>query len=302
MKKVSFITDWGGTTGFGHIQRTAALVDYLSRRGFTCTIVSNKQPDFLPEYFYSITVQNIPADTDLIIRDLRDSTPEIISELQNIAPVLVIDDAGTGKVSADSSIDLLPVIKKENSYNYHSNCFIYGYNFIKDLKTIKDQVLEKTVDIVIYLGLPAHHEKIKYICGLIPEDRVAVILTGKEPVVFENKAYRNFYEYESISKFLLCSKVLITHFGITLYEGYLSQCRLLTLNPTQYHYVLTEAVKNEMKITNPFLLSDSNKDILNSLISEMIDNPLVSAVEIRSLIEKVDSSLNNFYQFLSNII
>ena len=85
---------------------------------------------------------------------------------------------------------------------------------------------------------------------MVPSNAEILILTGSKPLVINNNILTEYLDEKSYGEILLRSKALITHFGITLFEGYLTRCKLITINPSEYHNELTDLVQGSMDVTD----------------------------------------------------
>ena len=109
-KNIIIVTGTGGILGTGHLQRMLNLAVHLnSTDDFSASIFLKQNYYHTEKSFGNIITDSIPENTDLIIRDMRDSSAEDIQLLKEKAPVLVVDDSGPGNMSADYIITLLPV-------------------------------------------------------------------------------------------------------------------------------------------------------------------------------------------------
>ena len=100
--KVYYIdTFWGDTIGYGHVQRMMTLLWYLNQKDCKAFFVSETIPPFFPAHMKSYVKTDIDIQPDIIIRDKRDSSVEELKVLQKKGRVLVIDDNGKGRESAD---------------------------------------------------------------------------------------------------------------------------------------------------------------------------------------------------------
>ena len=282
MKKtiISIISEWGKTYGHGHLQRMAGLVNFLnSKQSIDSFIISKNNP---PDPFQDFIIPEIKDETSLIIRDMRDSSEEEIEALKKHAKVLVIDDNGKGKKNADFAIDLLPVPGKNG--NYMPECFLYGYNFIQSINNIKEKTIEKSIDLAIYPGMSPDETLINRIISSLPETTRIVVLKGNN----------------SLPEAIISSKVLLTHFGITLYEGDLCGCRIITINPTDYHSELTELIKNELNIINLGILDGLDIEKSIKIINQAIDRPRSMNIELIKIKKIINCRMENFYNYLSS--
>lgn len=241
-------TDWGSSLGMGHIQRMTSLLRHLnSQKNIKAYLVAGTLPRFFPENLTPYAKKKIGADADLVIRDMRDSSSGEIKELRKICPVIVIDDNGSGRHEADYRIDFLPNPVHQDSDL--SGCFIYGYNFISSLEKIKEGTITKDIDFSIYTGSPEGAGHKEFILSLLPKDARTAVLGGETPVIREN-GKECVLNDRSYSEIILSSKVIISHFGITLYEANISGCKPVSVNPGQYHHSLSEMAKDKLNLLN----------------------------------------------------
>ncbi len=296
---ITIVTDWGASLGYGHVQRMAALADFiLSRNSYNVTLAAQKKPDFLPLHLRNCWRPDVPSENLLIIRDRRDSSPGDIKELKQKGPVCVIDDSGPGRHIADFRIDLLPGLNHPKE-DYYPECFIYGLNFITSLRELT--VVRKTIDIAVYTGHNPDIEYVGFLESILPGNRECVFLSG------DNRRYTNKDKQERITtrpygELLLQSKLLITHFGISLYEGFISRCRLATINPTEYHDKLVSLVSRDMDIYNLGIYGTISKDETRENLFHLLSRPQALSINALETADKAYEKINNFYNYIDAII
>lgn len=278
---ISIITDYGPKIGNGHIQRMLTLADYLNHRGHETTIVC-KQPLEIPNINFSTKLR----ESELIIRDKRDSTADEIIKLKKFGPVVTIDDIGSGRSIADHYLYILP-----NTYmnRYNRDIFLYGYNFIISLEDCMNYI-QKSIDVAIYISNFTKYKKL-----LMPNLTYALMF-GHETLIYCNGKYEKCEL--SHAEILLSSKILVTHFGITLFEGYLAKCKLFIVNPTSYLSYLSHIAIHDI----PFFDFGLWKSLdYNGVQQAIIDNKEeIEAVDSISVQKTIENCLDNFYfQLLS---
>ncbi len=246
--KIIIITGTGGILGTGHAQRMLNLAVRLNEDGvFSALIYLRQNTHPFPEKFRSLLTERIDHDAVLIIRDMRDSTIEEISLLQKTAPVLVIDDSGEGAKAADHSISLLPVpsgtakeVRPDTSH------FLYGYNFMEGISLLKENgPLLKDIDVAVYAGFDPSPELLSSIGRSIPASASSVLLAAGRAVRLTGPALDGDMSYAGV---ISRTKIIITHFGLTMFEAHACGCSIAALNPTPYHSALTETVRGEFDI------------------------------------------------------
>lgn len=299
MKKriVSIITGWGGNLGTGHLQRMANLADYINRNSdFRAVITCERIPGILPTALRSICSDTLNPDSIIIIRDKRDSGIDEMENLKRVSPVIAIDDCGAGRERADHVIDLLPNL----TYSiYNKDQFIYGYNFTDSIRRLGNRRITKGIDYALYCGCDPSSRTIDFILSLIPEHSSCAILGGDDSrlrIQGTMEPLRTSY-----AETLLSSRILISHFGITLYEGYRAGCRLLSINPTAYHSLLSDKAAIDLGLVNLGTMDDIDPVHARSVVSDSSRSLAIDSMDpadINAAIEKglalVMSSLQSF--------
>lgn len=231
---------------------------------------------------------------------MRDSSSEEIFTLKRLAPVVTIDDCGPGRVAANLAVDLLPNQPYQSSHQKFSDTsFIFGYNFSYPISLLPSDIIEKDIDICIYAGNNVSDAHLAYFTSLIPQKCNAVFVGGRNNYYLQNGILENgAFSYPLP---LLRSKILITHFGVTVYEGLLSGCKVRTINPTSYHNSLAD-------IAAP-LTGLVNYGISGSIDPEMAKSDMLSALngEIPSvhstvLNTKIQMYTDRFIAQLGNLL
>lgn len=245
---VTIITAWGEGFGSGHLQRMIFLYHLLRDKGIDPLIVTDSDPTYLKDSGCRFTAA-VPDTSKLVIRDMRDSTTEEIVSLRSIAPVIVIDDCGEGRQYADLAIDLLPHPEHPLPSSDFSACpFLFGFNFVNAMTKCTYIPFKKDIDILVYTGLNPSPEYLSFIHTCIPEGWKTLIADGTECALCAGGKKTG--EVITYAESLLRSKILLTHFGISLFEGNLCGCALASVNPTAYHSSLARLVRDSMGVNN----------------------------------------------------
>jgi len=298
---IVIITGTGEALGMGHLQRILTLADLiLEKDDFNLSLFPATRASIPPEFAHTV-IETLPDKCALIIRDMRDSTTDETQRLKKIAPLLVIDDAGEGRFLSDYAVDLLPNPGHKISMSlYREDFFLYGYNFTRGLIEAIKKAGNRFIDIAVYTGSETAVDVTEKLKKILPRNAHVLHLTGSAPVDFftGEPAYENL----TYPEILLGTKVLITHFGITLFEGSLCGCSLFTLNPTGYHSELTALAKDRMNIIDLGLYgSEITHEAMNALKSESekIKNMPVDQSEI---VRAAGSGAEKFYEYIRSII
>jgi len=288
---VSIITGWGEDLGVGHIQRMASLADFLNRKKYArAFLISHEKPEFLPSSIYDYISPEIEPGTTCIIRDIRDSNMDDMLNLKKNHKVIVVDDCGPGRNIADLAIDLLPNLKYAN---HKKELFIHGYNFTDSIRRLDGRHIAKTIDCAIYCGINPSRETVAFYLSLIPHHSTCAILSGNNSLLFKDGELSSLLK--SHAEILLSSIMLISHFGITLYEGYIAGCRLLSINPTEYHSQLSDIATKEIGVINLGISSTIKIDQARSNISDIMQNPILDRINPAIVLEKIERGLEEFH-------
>lgn len=296
-KNITIMTGTGGALGTGHFQRMCFLADSLNNYGgFAVKLfITEGRPD-IPGPLNGIVTDAIPAETDLVIRDMRDSSEEDIRILKRKAPVLVIDDTGPGRKLADFVIDLLP---NPVNQTVPAKMFLYGYNFISEIKAMKTEVIAKDIDVAIYAGYKPDAAVVESIRAAIPEDASVVLFAyGKQTLLSEKKVSVD----TGYTDLLLRSRVLITHFGITMYEGDLAGCRILSVNPSPYHSELTVMAMGNLNVKPAGEYGNIDHKLIFNEISHTIKTAGFQIVSKGSIRERININFDYFTRMFNSII
>jgi len=286
MKKIIIVTGTGGHLGTGHFQRMVNLAMNINReQNLSVSIFLPQNNELsLTEKFKDILIENIPHDTDLIIRDMRDSSIEEMKNLKAIAPVLTIDDIGEGRNLANYTLYLLPnKLESPDSIKLNHKLFLYGYNFIHGIESLKEKKsIKKDIDIAIYLGFNPDKELISNIKKSISKDLSSILLV-------------NDIGYAEI----LCrSKIVVTHFGITMFEAHLCGCKIAALNPSDYHSALTDLVYDEFGILHKSYYTTFMQDKMFDIIEQNLKIINDKVIRIDNILKKINSGNENFIKYI----
>jgi len=293
-KKVSIITGWGEGLGNGHLQRMANLASYLISRGLQASIISGNRPEPFPGDASQLFSGKILPGTDLIIRDMRDSETGEIEALKKYAPVLAVDDSGPGRQSADFNLTLLPNPAGSVSGQPSYDMFIYGYNITREIKMLGKKKIHKTMDISLYLPLDIM-KNMNSILRILPEEMTVTIMSHNGPAIIKNGSILPLNKNHT--EILLSSRLLVCHFGITLFEGHLSGCYLATINPTGYHSSLSDAVKSELGLENLGVYPGINPDS-KKIISELVASNVSGLADPSKINDRIQENLDRLHGFL----
>ncbi|MCL2025526.1 MAG: hypothetical protein FWG92_01825 [Leptospirales bacterium] len=278
--KILLLTDQNAFLGAGHMQRMLSLRDYLNDCGFATALASSADGT---------------GDVELFIRDMRDSSVDEIRVLQKTAPVVVIDDHGSGRAAADKVIDLLPhPSHRDDDMYYHPEAFLYGYEFCKSIESSTGS-LNKDIAFVMYAGAEADDETINFLLAAAPEELSGVMLANKRHIKIQNGKYAGDFN-RAYAGIVLSANVLVSHFGITMYEAALGGASVIAINPSEYHNALAQSASELNIVYNA--LREASAPLV---VSEIIRREALAyrrEADLALIREKIISNMENFIKLI----
>jgi hypothetical protein len=300
-KNILIVTGTGGIYGTGHFQRMLALAFHLNGTGLFSVKIFLKQNQFPPDISSEfLLTESIPEQTDLIITDMRDSLEDEMLFLKEYAPVLAIDDSGPGNNIADYTLTLLPVPSGSNKPVIpDTSKFLYGYNFSKGVESLSVRNFdERNIDITVYAGNNPLPELVTEIKKSIPESANSLLLTGNEPELLTGKISFSGTGYAEI----LCrTKIMVTHFGLTMFEADICGCRIAALNPSTYHSTLSEMMKDEFRLLFSQEYNSFSPERLYEIIDTALKNFTDKKISVNYIVKKIHQNMDNFTAYLKQI-
>ena len=300
-KKITIVTGTGGILGTGHIQRMLNLAVHLNKENnFSASIYLTRNEHPLEEIFNGLITDSISLDTDLIIRDMRDSKIEEMNLLRRIAPVLTIDDSGAGRALADYIVNLLPVPSdNESPVKPETSLFIYGYNFTQGISLLNsNSSFTKNIDVTFYAGYKPSPELISLIRKSIPESARLILLKEGKAFNLNDENMKIEIPYaEIISR----SKIVITHFGLTMFEADACGCKIIAMNPTLYHSKLTEIVSSNFNIIYSSEYNTLSSEDLKYRIETELKKNSGDIISPDDILKKINNGIENLINYIDNI-
>ena len=297
-KELSILTGWGGPLGTGHMQRMAAFADHVNRHtSLRAFLVCDRAPDFLPPQFKELFSDTIRPGSGIIIRDKRDSETLEMKELKAHARLIAVDDCGPGRDMADLAIDLLPNLK----YSINTKeLFLYGYAFADSVRQLDRRPVTKDIDYALYCGNNPSPHTVDFFLSLIPEHTCCALLAGNASRLIIQGAEKPLRG--SYAETLLSSNVLISHFGITLYEGSAAGCRLIAINPTDYHSRLCEIAKDDLALTNLGVLDAMDPGYARNVIADASLKRMPDRMDTAAILTIIDRGIETFLSRINPLL
>lgn len=280
---ITLLTGTGGPLGTGHFQRMASLLQEKDAP-FSMELVLSQGSHHLAASGTIPVHQKLPETTRLIIRDMRDSSPEEIRLLQKTAPVLALDDHGEGSKLADHTLNMLP---HPHATTVRDDLFLYGYSFIQSLGTATSMNRES---IAIYLG----DEMSSQPAGLFIDE-----LSKLYPVINMGEGPEKNNLMEPARAFL-SSQTVITYFGLTMYEALLCGCQVVLINPSNYHSQLADRASLD-NVYNCGTWSNFDQERCLAIVHKLMGNK-PATVTWEEAREEGLKKRSNFVSFLKTVL
>lgn len=302
VKNILIVTGTGGILGQGHFQRMLNLAVHLNQKSmFSAKIYLTQNNSIIEDKFKKLLTSSISENTGLIIRDMRDSSIDEMNRLRLTAPVLTIDDSGKGKDCADFTISLLPLPADILNYTKpETSLFLYGYNFAEGISLLQNnESFIKDIDITVYAGYNPPSELISLIKRSIPESASSVLLKKGKPVNLNGEILKSETSYaETISR----SKIVLTHFGLTMFEADVCGCKIAALNPTSYHSRLTDIITTDFNVIYSAEYSSLSTDNLKIAIDNELQKNTDEILFTGDILKKINNGTENFINYIKTII
>lgn len=236
--RVLFCTAAGKGYGMGHLRRCLAIVE--EGDDLLCPTLCILRGDrracekvLLPEGLQLVERPEDADDIDLVVSDLRDTSKGEMARLVRIAPVAAVDDTGTGRQLAAVCIHTLPLLR-----NLAVNCSGPSYMVlsprIKEVSPISQS--EKNGVLVSFGGSDAE--------GLTTTVAKRLNRMGIRPMVIRGPFFScDMKDIDAevveggidILDSINIAEVLISSFGITMYEAFYLGTPVLLINRSKYH-------------------------------------------------------------------
>jgi spore coat polysaccharide biosynthesis predicted glycosyltransferase SpsG/SAM-dependent methyltransferase len=238
LPKALFCTAAGGRYGIGHLRRCLSLIE-AGKSWFESYLYimkgDNRYPEVSSRYRTVTNLNDIPA-IDLIVSDMRDTKLHEMRRLERIAPIVSIDDKGAARGRAPVCIYSLPQ-REVIQGNYLGPSFIVLDTRIQDCTPLS---FGEKQGITVSFGGSDPENLTEYVTRLLNE-------VGVYPTIVKGPLYRHDTSMlkgeiveggDDIFDLINRSKVLITSFGITMYEAFYLKTPVILFNRTKYHYEL----------------------------------------------------------------
>lgn len=235
--------------GSGHLRRSLELAKELAKDfRIQIFIQIENLPSFaiklLADVDPKIITRVLPKKAKLVVLDNFQTDENDINVFRKVAPVIALDEGGTGRKNADYLLDIIPRLKNEYQLNQAN---LEDVSFIP-LPNNRKNKLGK-------LNTRRGQGKILVTCGGEDKDGLAIpVGTVLSNFNFDITVISPHTTFSAIQKFsgkikLLYSMpnlreelfkydIVVTIFGFTAFEALAAGCLVILVSPTDYHYEL----------------------------------------------------------------
>ncbi len=296
---VHIITDRGPGMGTGHLQRMMLLAWHLDKYG-PCTAslqVLHPYRD-MPKEILPLVTDSIHPRTDIIIRDMRNSTGDETGNLRKHAPVIAIDDEGEGAELASERLYILPRPGQSIDENRFPAFFLYGYGLYRGLQEGSEPPV-RDIDLSLYTGNGEDHPYTEKILSLLPADLTVALLNGDKSRIIAGERSITGDKHVTYTSLLTRSRCVMSHFGILLYEASLCGCHLVSVNPTEYHSHLADIAP--LPLYNAGCIDSLQKDPVEKMLHQLLSSREQPPPSPGSILQQVHENLQSFVRWLVSL-
>ncbi len=240
--KVLFCTAAGGKYGMGHLRRCISLIEEGHRvfESSVCLVHGDKRSrvqacDAFPGYTFVRDIAEA-GNVDLIVSDMMETGKKEIKEMMLRAPVISIDDLSGGRKFSFVSVYPLP-----NEMDVSGN--VYGPSYIAldpGLKKLSPKSFDMKEGVLLSFGGTDPYNLSGYISSVLNS-------LGIRPKIIRGPMFQHFLSNingeivdnpDNIHELINSARVLITSFGLTMYEAFFLGTPVILCNNSRYHSVL----------------------------------------------------------------
>jgi len=247
LSNVVFIVAAGGKHGIGHLKRCVTIAEsgekYFNSYFNIIGDIDSGDAKNLVKYplINKSDFRKIGNKVDLFVTDCRNTNKKLMKNLIKVAPIISVDDLGKGSNYALIRIISIPTLK--NVYaNYNGLQYLILNPLIDEVKREKesDKSIEKKGILISFGGSDPYNlttEIVKILCknGIKPRVIKGPLFKGTmndlDVEIIENP--------KNIYKLISESEILVTSFGITMFESIYLKTPVILYNHSKYHYKLS---------------------------------------------------------------
>jgi len=270
--RILFCIACGRTYGIGHLKRCLDLIHEGSALfdSRVCIVkgggdvLSLEQGPFAHVPFVDCVED--AGEVDLIVSDMRDTEADEIPILQQRAPVLSIDDCGAGSNFSSISIHSLPTIEDIHG-NFNGQKYLILGSEIKEAAFAEST---KESSVLVSFGGSDPYNLSAYITSVLNTLGISpVVITG--PLFQHGRIQgdcKTITTPRNMHDLIRNAKVLITSFGITMFESFYLKTPVILFNHSQYHWKLA----NKVPVINLGYYQKTSTTILRERMGEALED------------------------------
>jgi spore coat polysaccharide biosynthesis predicted glycosyltransferase SpsG/SAM-dependent methyltransferase len=243
--RIFFCTKAGARYGMGHLKRCASLAGGSDNLFSSVLLLKGKRgmPAAGSRGFknvrFSEDIRKV-SQADLIVSDMRDTSVRFMRRLARIAPVVSLDDGKGGKKYAHITVSALPALE-EMGANFRGPGYMIFDNRIFTVPRVPYR--EKKGTVVSFGGSDPHNLTCMVVSclneiGIEPDIVRGPFFTHSLERLRGNIIDSPVHLHEIISN----ASLLITSFGITMYEAFYFGTPVVLFNHSSYHFLLAQSV------------------------------------------------------------
>jgi len=249
---VLFCTAAGGAYGYGHLKRCMTLIDEGSSLFEGILYIRTGADSEFSGYgdvssrYTSVSTLEEAGSVDLIFSDQRDTRGRVMRRYSRRAPVVSLDDRGAGRRFAHTTIFALPTVEGYTG-NFTGPGYIVLDRAIRDagMATQRGIIREGRSDVVVSFGGEDPYNLTGLVTGAL--NRIGVRPVVVQGPLFTHETPDGDYTLAdksgNMGEILTRATVLITSFGMTVFEARFLGVPLILLNHSRYHDELAATLK-----------------------------------------------------------
>ena len=249
---VLFCTAAGGAYGYGHLKRCMTLIDEGSSLFEGILYIRTGADSEFSGYgdvssrYTSVSTLEEAGSVDLIFSDQRDTRGRVMRRYSRRAPVVSLDDRGAGRRFAHTTIFALPTVEGYTG-NFTGPGYIVLDRAIRDagMATQRGIIREGRTDVVVSFGGADPYNLTGLVTGAL--NRIGVRPVVVQGPLFTHETPDGDYTLAdksgNMGEILTRATVLITSFGMTVFEARFLGVPLILLNHSRYHDELAATLK-----------------------------------------------------------
>lgn len=319
IKKILFIVSFGSHYGIGHLKRTLFIAEKLQeyfKIYFSFKYKPNNNTDFISaltnlkiEFIDYDKINDVIANSgsfDRVIVDTRDTSIEEMSDYNSLGPTISIDDNGLG---ANLSKIVIKTLPSPNSQLSNFEGIEYLFTDLANIKKSSEEITERPKKILVTFGGSDPANLTQLILNIFQSLNYELVLiqgpyfNKKIPL---SSGYKVVTNPTVLTPYILDADIVISSFGLTIFESFLLKKPVIIINPSEYHDILTKDISYPYFVTREkgVLAPKQVKDKIANIIQKMIEDNVFNSDFMNSPMQafyslKIGHSFNKIVDFIN---